>query len=113
MVKYLNRITTVLIVLMGVLLFQKYTTTAMLLVGGYLLYRAFTGSNRRAIRSYKLLKKIERSLKALQGIELSLHELTQMYRTSQAKQSTLVLDDRYSTTPSPEYTPESPVGIEE
>ena len=113
MVKYLNRITTVLIVLMGVLLFQKYTTTAMVLVGGYLLYRAFTGTNRRAIRSHKLLKRMERNLKSLRGIELSLHELAQMYRTSQVKQSIPALDDRYSTTPSPEYTPESPVGMEE
>jgi len=113
MAKYLSRISTVLIILLGVLLFQKYSTTAMILIGGYFLYRAFTGTNRRAIRSYKLLKKIERNLKSLHGIEMSLQELTELFRNSQVKQTTPPLDDQYSTNPSPEYTPESPVGMEE
>ena len=111
MAKYFNRFTTVIIVIMGVLLFQKYATTAMVLVGGYLLYRAFTGTNRRAIRTHKLLKKMERNLKSLHGIELSLQELTQILRETQLKQSSD--ETQYSTVPSPAYSPESPMEIEQ
>ena len=110
MARYLNRVTTVIIVLMAVLLFQKYSTTAMVLVGGYLLYRAFTGTNRRAIRTHKLLKRMERNLKSLHGIEMSLQELTQILRESKMQDSPSQL--QYPPLPSSGYTPEFPVEME-
>ena len=110
MVRYLNRITLVLVVLMGLLLFQKYTTTAMIFVGGYLLYRAFTGTNRKAIRTYKVLKRMERNLKSLHGIEMSLQELVRIMQESQKKQAeTHSVETRYNRDLSSDYSSESPI----
>ena len=113
MARYLNRITTVIIVLMALLLFQKYATASMILVGAYLLYRAFTGTNRSAIRTHKLLKRMERNLKSLHGIEMSLQELVQILRESQKKQAEhQSIETRNDQNISSKYSPETPIETE-